>query len=184
VRGRHVTATPDVPGYDGPVTEPTPTPTEPPTSGERRLARPPSDRYRAAEVAAAAAVDAPDPAASVPRGIAVAAAIALAGAVVVVLLGGVVAFSAGLVVVAATSGWAVAQGLRVGAREHLAPGLRRRLALVLALVGTVLGLAGLWLYARAEGGVLPPIEYLWEVYGVLVPLQLIAAALVAWISAR
>lgn len=157
----------------------------PRTPGERRLARPPSDRYRAAEAAAAAAPsEAPDPAASLPRGIAVASASAVAGAAAVVLFGGVLTLSAGLVVVAAATGWAVAQGLRVGAREHLAPGRRRTLALALALVATVLGQAGLWFYARAVGGVLPPLDYLGEVYGALVPLQVAAATLVAWISAR
>jgi hypothetical protein len=55
---------------------------------------------------------------------------------------------------------------------------------MLALLATLLGLGGLWLYARAEGGVLPPFEYLWEVFGVLVPLQLVASGLAAWISAR
>jgi hypothetical protein len=54
----------------------------------------------------------------------------------------------------------------------------------LAVAAVVLGQAGLWLYARAEGGVLAPLDYLWEVYGVLVPLEVLAAGLVAWISAR
>ena len=167
------------------MTDPTPSPTEPASEpGERRLSRPPSDRYQAAEAAAAAAADAPDPAASVARGVAVATSLAIAGAAVVVLLGGVLAISAGLIVVAAATGWTVAQGLRVGAREHLLAERRRSLALALALGSVVLGQAGLWLYARTEGGVLPPLEYLSEVYGVLVPVQFLFAAAVAWVSAR
>jgi hypothetical protein len=185
-----VAATSHEPGYDGPVTDPTlaPDPSPPPDAqapGERRLARPPSDRYRAAEAAAAAASAATrDPAASVMRGVAVAAGIVLAGAAAIVALGGVLAVSAGLVVAALAIGWAVAQGLRVGAREHLDRGRRQRVALVFALLAVLLGQAGLWLYARAEGGVLAPPDYLWQVFGPLVPLQLAGAAVTAWISAR
>ena len=66
--------------------------------GERRLARPPSDRYRAAEAAAAAAGSAAtvDPAASVARGVAVATAIAIVGAAAIVYLGGVALGQLGL----------------------------------------------------------------------------------------
>ena len=88
------------------------------TPGERRLAHPPSDRYRAAEDAAAAAADAPDPAASLPRGLAIAVAIAaIVGAVAIVVLGGVLTVTSGLVVVAGATGWGVAAGLRFGAGD-------------------------------------------------------------------
>ncbi len=189
------------PGYDGRVTGSTPTPTttptpppgatadataadapQPVTPGERRLARPPSDRYRAAE--AAAAVEAPDPAASIPRGVAVATVVGIVGAVVIVVLGGVLAVSAGLVVVAAAIGWAVAMALRVGARERLTRSGRVRLAVGLALAAIALGQLGLWLYARTLGGVLPPLDYLGQVFGFLVPAEFTAAAIVAWVSAR
>ena len=43
---------------------------------------------------------------------------------------------------------------------------------------------GLWLYARTEGGVLGPLDYLGETFGLLVPLQVLAASIAAWISAR
>jgi len=154
--------------------------------GERRLAHPPSDRFRAAEAAAelATAADAPDPAASVPRGIAVATVIGIVGAATIVVLGGIVTLSAGLVVVAATTGWAIAQGLRAGARQHLVGRRRMALAVGFAVVAVALGQVGLWLYARTEGGVLPLLDYLGEVFGYLVPLQFVAAALVAWTSAR
>src|SRR6476469_644444 len=61
-----------------------------PSPGERRLARPPSDRYREAEAATAAAeAEATiDPAASVARGVALAAAVAVSGAAAIVFLGG------------------------------------------------------------------------------------------------
>lgn len=154
----------------------------PPSSpGERRLARPPSDRYRVAE---AEVSPTPDPAASRGRGVAFAAVAGLAGAAAITILGGFLAVSAGLLVVAAATGWAVAIGLRVGAGGQLTPGKRVRLALALTLAAISLGQSGLWVYARSEGGVLAPLDYLWEVFGALVPLEFVAAAVVAWITAR
>lgn len=94
------------------------------------------------------------------------------------------AVSAGLLVVAGATGWAVALGLRVGAGESLSTGRRVRLALGLALLAVVLGQLGLWLYARTEGGVLGPLDYLGETFGPLVPLELVAAALASWLAAR
>lgn len=181
---------------------PIPTPTLPPdaprdaasadvpqtvTPGERRLARPPSDRYRAAETAAAeaaAAVAAPDPGASVPRGVAVATVVGIVGAAVITVLGGVFAVSAGLIVAAAAVGWALAVALRVGAGEWLTRSARVRLAVALAVAAIALGQLGLWLYARTEGGVLPPLDYLGQVFGFLVPAEFTAAVIVAWVSAR
>ena len=52
------------------------------------------------------------------------------------------------------------------------------------IVSIGLGQAGLWEYGRREGGVLAPLDYLAEVYGPLVPLQLLAAAGAAWLGAR
>jgi hypothetical protein len=166
---------------------PTPTPTttpSAPTPGERRLAHPPSDRYRDAEAAAAAAREVPDAGASVVRGLAFATVAAIAGAALTVVLGGVITLTAGLVGVAIATGWAVAAGLRFGAGSHLAGSRRARIAVVMALIAVALGQLGLWLYARSEGGVLPLPEYLGEVFGILVPIQAVFAALTAWVSAR
>jgi hypothetical protein len=149
------------------VTEPTadptadpPEPAPPPIPGERRLAHPPSDRYRVAEPAA------------------------VAGATAITVLGGLFAVSSGLLVVAGATGWAVAVGLRFGAGATVDAGRPVLLAIGLALLAVVLGQLGLWLYARAEGGVLGPLDYLAETFGVLVPLELAGAALVAWVAAR
>jgi hypothetical protein len=54
----------------------------------------------------------------------------------------------------------------------------------LALTGVALGQLGLWLLARQEGGVLSPLDYLAEVFGILVPLELAIAGLVAWWRSR
>lgn len=155
--------------------------TDAPTPGERRLAHPPSDRYRIAE---ADVSPTPDPAASRARGVAFAVVAGLAGAAVITFLGGVLAVSAGLLVVAATTGWAVAIGLRLGTGAQIARGRRNRLAPALALAAIALGQAGLWVFARSEGGVLGPLDYLWEVFGAIVPLEFVAASLIAWITAR
>src|SRR5438552_7502838 len=85
--------------------------------GERRLAHPPSDRYKSAEVAEAPAVDADG---SRSHGFAVGLAAALAGAVAIVVLGGVLTVTAGLVVVAIAAGLAV--GASLGRRRRLAVG--------------------------------------------------------------
>jgi hypothetical protein len=157
----------------------------PSSPGERRLAHPPSDRYREAEARAAAAeAAAPDPGASVARGVALATVAAILGAIAIVVLGGVFAVSAGLIVIAGAAGWAVAAGLGFGAGEHL-PGRRRIVGAVgLSVAAVALGQLGLWQYARTEGGVLPLIDYLAEVFGPLVPIEFGATAVVAWLTAR
>lgn len=100
------------------------------------------------------------------------------------VLGGVMAVSAGLVVVAGATGWAVSVGLRAGAGRRLAAGRRVRLALGLTLVSVALGQLGLWLYGLTEGGVLGPFDYLAQTFGLLVPLELLAAWIVAWAISR
>jgi hypothetical protein len=170
------------------VSDTTPTPDEaelpsPASPGERRLAHPPSDRYRAIE-AREAAVKAPDPGASLTRGIAVGVVAAIVGAVAIVFLGGVLAISAGLVVVAGALGWAVAAGLAYGAGEHVSPRRRVVAAVGASIAAVAVAQVGLWQYALTEGGVLGPIDYLFEVYGPLVPLEFGAAALLAWLAAR
>lgn len=109
---------------------------------------------------------------------------ATVGAVLVTVLGGVLAISSGLLVVAGATGWAVAAGLRAGAGRQIAADRRVRLALGLVLLSFALGQLGLWLFARTEGGVLGPLDYLAEVFGPLVPFELLVAWIVAWVTAR
>lgn len=153
--------------------------THDPTPGERRLERPPSERYASAEPDAEA-----PPAGSLGRAIGYGAAAALAGAVVTVLLGGVVALSAGLLVVWATTGNVVGMLTRIGGGVTLAPWRRVAVAVVVALAGFALGQLGLWWYATTEGGVLPLVDYLATTFGILVPLQGGLAAGLAWWGAR
>jgi hypothetical protein len=87
-------------------------------------------------------------------------------------------------VVAGATGWGVAVALRAAGPQRIDGGQRVRLALVLATAGVILGQLGLWLFARYEGGVLGPLDYLAETFGLLVPLQLVIAWLLAGTTAR
>lgn len=171
------------PGYDGRVIDDD-SAGQPSSPGERRLAHPPSDRYREAELLRSAAENKVDPAASVARGVALATVLAIIGAVAIVGLGGVLTFTDGLLVVAGFTAGAVGIALRWGAGETLSRRRRVVIALVLAIGAVALGQLGLWAYARTEGGVLTPFDYLGQVFGPLVILELITAAVLAWVAAR
>lgn len=86
--------------------------------------------------------------------------------------------------VASVIGWAVAAALRGGAGSHPSPGTGLRWAIGLAVLSIAFGQLGLWVYALTEGGVLGPLDYLAQAFGWLVPLELLIAALVAWLTAR
>jgi hypothetical protein len=150
-----------------------------PAPGERRLERPPSERY--APPTDVEPIGVPG---SLPRAIGVGAIAALAGAIVTVLLGGVVAMSAGLLVVAAAMGYLVGIVTRIGGGTAVEPPRRTWIAVALALGGVALGQVGLWWYAGTEGGVLPLVDYLATTFGVLVPIQALLAAAFAWWGAR
>jgi hypothetical protein len=153
-------------------------PTTDPIPGDRRLAHPPSDRYRTPTP------EAPTRPVSPGRGISYATIVGVVGAVAIVVLGGVLTLTGGLFAVAAVIGYATALALRVGAGSTIGERRRAYLALGLALVSVALGQLGLWLYALTEGGVLPLVDYLGEVFGPLVPIQAVIAGLVAWVTAR
>ena len=174
-------------GYDARVIDDDrsePNPTGPASPGERRLAHPPSDRYRAAEARAAVAAEAGDPAASVARGVAIAAVVAIVGAAAIVALGGLLTITDGLLVVAGFTGLAVAIALRWGAGGELSRRRRMVLAVGLAVGAVALGQLGLWQYALIEGGVLGLPDYLGQVYGPLMPVEFATAGVVAWLAAR
>lgn len=160
-------------------------PATPAAPGDRRLDRPPSERYRPAAAAdAPPARSASSDRASPARGVAFGGLAALLGAAAIVLFGGAMAVSAGLLVVAAAIGYAVGLATVVGAAGTLPDGARPWIAAALAALSVILGQVGLWLFARAEGGVLPPIDYLGQTFGPLVPIELMVAAGVAWWRAR
>jgi hypothetical protein len=167
--------------YDGRVTDPAP----PPTPGERRLDHPPSDRYRDATGEADPGAGAtPRSSGSTGRAVAWGFLAGLVGAAVTVVLGGVLSLSAGLLVVAAGTGWAIGTATRVGAGDAFGRDRRPWVALGLAIVTVALGQIGLWLYARTEGGVLALPDYLAQTFGLLVLVQAVVALGLAWWSAR
>jgi hypothetical protein len=130
-----------------------------------RLARPPSERY--------ASVPAPASASLVTRALRP-LGVALAGAAVIAFLGGPLSMTAGLLVVAVVVGFVLGSVLRPATA----------LAVSLAIGSVVVGLVGVWLFARAEGGVLDPLTYFADVQGLLAPVQLLLAALAAVVSGR
>lgn len=149
--------------------------------GERRLERPPGDRFT---TTAGAAPGEPVAAGSPGRGLVWAAAVAAGGAVALVVLAGAFAVSAGLVVVAAVLGRFVALALRAGSGGTVTGGARVGAAVALSGAGVVVAQLGIWLYARSEGGALGIADYLGQTFGWLVPLQAVVAAAAAWWSGR
>ena len=165
-------------GYDDAVDE-TPTTRDP---GERRPARTldhaPSDRYREDEPPQ----DDVAPPPPVARAIVFALLTAVVGSIAIAIAGGRLTITAGLLVIAAVLGYVVAVVLTtaLGTNRSVGPNGRRGTAAAIALLSVALGQLGLWLIARNEGGVLAPIDYLADVFGLLVPAEFALAGAVAW----
>ena len=109
---------------------------------------------------------------------------AVVGAVVITVSVGLLRITAGLLVIAAVVGWATAVGVISGAGASVSRPTRVASSVLLAIGGIALGQVGLWLLGREEGGVLGLIDYLNEVFGFLVPLELAIAGVIAWWRAR
>ena len=145
-----------------------------PEPGERRrLDHPPSDRYQTAGTATATepepADDAADAVPSQQERLARGAAVALVGAIAITILGGPLSITAGLVGAAAVIGWIVGLVMRPGKVP----------AVALAVASVALGLVGIWLFAGIEGGALGLIDYLAQVQGPLVPIEIGIAGVLA-----
>jgi hypothetical protein len=154
---------------------------QPPTPGERRLSRPPSDRYHAAEPVPAVTEDG---AGSFGRALAFGALAAIGVAVAITVAGGVALVTAGLIALAALGGWAIGIAVRAGSAGTVPPQRRALAGAVLAALAVVGGQLALWLFARYEGGVLGPVEYLAETFGPLVPVELAVAVVAGWLASR
>jgi hypothetical protein len=101
-------------------------------------------------------------------------AVGVGGVLAYTLLGGLLSVTAGLVVAAAFVGWLLGK---------LIVGPPRAAAAALATV--VIGLIGVWLFGRLEGGDLDAVAYLDAVQGwPLVALQLLSAGGLAAASSR
>jgi hypothetical protein len=144
--------------------------TAPPSEpGDRRpvLDRAPGERY------ARPAADADDANARVDA-FAIPAAIVLGTAVVFTILGAIVAVTAGLIVVAGFAGWLIGRFVSPPSRAAL-----------IGVAAVVIGFLAIWAYGRLEGGVLDPIDYLFQVEGpVIVALSVAAAGGLAAAASR
>jgi hypothetical protein len=135
-----------------------------PARQSTRLERPPSDRY-AREAA---------PEAGARGAAARALGFAVVGAAATAFLGGPLSMTGGLLVVSGVIGIVVGSTLRP----------RTAVGVGLAVGSVVVGLLGVWLFSRVEGGVLDPLTYLADVEGPLAPLQLLLAAASAAVTGR
>jgi len=166
-------------------------PGERPPSGApgNRLERPPSERYRTAERSGAAEPIAAGqtlngrPGRPSARGpIAAAIAVAVAGAAGLTVILGVVLATTGTFAVSLLGGAAIGlivAGAAVGSEPTLAREAAIRIAIALALGMVVLAGLATWLLARAEGGVLDPLTYLWTTFGLGIPAQAVVAVIAA-----
>ena len=154
----------------------------------RQLERPPGARYAEAgagphgsEVANAAAGNA------LLAPMAKSLVAALVGTVALYALGALLSSSGGLLFVAGLTGAAVGLLLARAAAPSRSevPALSRRqvtrVAIALSILAVVIAAVGTWLHALAEGGALGLLDYLLETFGVIVPAELVIAALgAAW----
>jgi hypothetical protein len=95
------------------------------------------------------------------------------GAVVHVAFAVLLLATGGLLVVAATLGFVVGAFVRYGAGSRARAGARRGLGVALAVAAVAVALAVNW---GLSGAYLDPFDFLDQVYGLLVPLQIAAAA--------
>lgn len=100
------------------------------------------------------------------------------GAALLAVLG-LLDLSLGLIAVAAGVGWAAGHAARPVAGVRPAG-----VALVAAVASVVLGLALRWAWSLVEGGVLGPVDYLAQRYGLLALLLPVVAGVVAAVRGR
>lgn len=146
---------------------------------KRLLDRPPSERLAGTAGAAGTAERA---AAGTPgRAVGYGVAAAAAGIAVHVGAATLLLWTSGLLVVATTIGIVVGLAVAVGGAGSLRSWSRRGLAVVLALGAVALAAGVNW---ALSGMYLGPLDYLAQVYGLLVPAQLALAAAGALAGAR
>jgi hypothetical protein len=163
----------------------------PPGGGERRrLDRAPGDRYAPAagddpatgSGSGGASGDALGPGGG--RAVVRAAIVADAGALLFVAVAQL-GIAAGLLVVAAFTGWLTALALIWSGRGAV-PSPRTRIGLAAFLGGqaVVLGLLIDWGYSLVQGGAMGPLAYVAELYGIIALLAVMLGAGVAAARAR
>jgi hypothetical protein len=135
----------------------------------RLLERAPSERYGASRPAAAGDGKTRGVAKAVLLGLGAAAI----GAVVHVAFAVLLLATGALLMVAATLGFVVGASVRYGAGSRVRAAARRGLGVALAVMTVAVALAVNW---GLSGAYLGPFDFLDQVYGLLVPLQVAAAA--------
>ena len=95
------------------------------------------------------------------------------GAAVHIAIAVMLLATGGLLLVSATLGFAVGAAVRSGAGSRVGTGARRGLGVGLAVAAVAVALAANW---ALSGAYLGPFDFLDQVYGALVPLQVAAAA--------
>lgn len=110
--------------------------------------------------------------------------VADAGALAFFLLG-LLDLGAGLLVVAAFIGWVVALALVWAGRDAIAVSRTRMgVAAMLGAWSIVAAILVDWVYALIQGGVLGPLDYVVQRYGIVALLSVVVAAGVAALRAR
>lgn len=165
---------------DPPVTAPAPGDRQP----KRLLAAAPSDRFGFGSGVVGEAGGGASTAASggsLARAIGVGLVASAAGVAIHVVAATALAWTAGLLVVAATLGIAVGLAVAWGGRRALRGATRRWLAIGLSLVAVGIAIGVNW---ALSGMYLGAVEYVAQVYGLIVPVEAILAASGALIGAR
>jgi len=141
------------------------------------LERAPSERYRASPPGSIAGREGPGHESRAPGGLGRAFGLgvgaAAIGALVHVAFAVPLEATGGLLVVAATLGFVVGTFVRYGARSKVRARTRRGLGVGLAVAAVAAALAVNW---GLSGRYLGPADFLDQVYGLLVPLQVATAA--------
>jgi len=104
--------------------------------------------------------------------------VAIIGAALLVVLGGVIGLTTGLLFVAGVTGAGIGLLLAGSSRSRA---WVRNAAVATAAVVVLLGAVGSWLIGLAEGGSIGLLDFVWATTGLLVPVELlVAAAAAAW----
>jgi hypothetical protein len=117
------------------------------------------------------------------RSLAPAIAAAAVGAGLLFFLAGPLGVTSGLLVVTVATGWVVGLAVKVTDAEVPA-GRRVAAAVAITLAAVVVAWLATWGWSRAEGGALGPADFLAQVYGILVLVQVAFAAIGALLGAR
>ena len=153
----------------------------------RRLERPPSERYRPGASATAGGPGAASGNGSaLPGPLARAGVVSLAGAVLLVVVGAILASTAGLLFAAGATGAAIGLVLaRAAVPEGGARPVPRRtiawIAVGLSIAAVAVAAVATWVIAQREGGTLALVAYLVETFGLFSPGEtVIAVGAAAW----